>query len=352
MLVGMTYDLKDDYLAKGYTAEETAEFDSAETIQGIEDALLQLGYDTERIGNVHSLVENLAAGKRWDVVFNIAEGIHGIAREAQAPAILDAYTIPYTFSDPAVLSLTLHKGHAKSVVNNHGISTPCFKVINNIEDLSGVEMAFPLFVKPVAEGTSKGVGADSLVKNREQLLSVCASLMERFNQPVLVETYLPGREFTVGIVGAGGRARVIGSMEVCLTGSADSNFYSYSNKVQWEGRVDYRPADDSIARKAEALALSAWCVLGCRDGGRVDVRCDSDGEPNFIEVNPLAGLNPVISDLPIICRMNGVEYVQLIGMIMESAKERVSKRALPPAVHPAPLLGRIPRISLLDRITV
>jgi len=116
MIIGLTYDLRSDYLAMGFGEEETAEFDRAETIDALEAAIRELGHECERIGNAWRLIELLVQGRRWDLVFNIAEGLRGIGREAQVPAILDLYDIPYTFSDPMVMSLTLHKGMTKRAV--------------------------------------------------------------------------------------------------------------------------------------------------------------------------------------------------------------------------------------------
>ena len=150
MKTGITYDLRDDYLAEGYTDEETVEFDRADTIDAIEQTLQDLGYLTDRIGNIKSLVKRLSSGDRWDIVFNIAEGIVGLGREAQVPAILDAYNIPYTFSDPLILSLTLHKGMTKHVIRGLGIPTPDFAVVEGEDDIEKITIPFPLFAKPVA----------------------------------------------------------------------------------------------------------------------------------------------------------------------------------------------------------
>lgn len=157
MHVGLTYDLRAEYLAAGYTEEETAEFDRAETIDAIEQALAELGHRPDRIGHARQLVARLAGGDRWDLVVNIAEGLHGVAREAQVPAILDVYQIPYTFSDPLVMSLSLDKALSKIVVRDAGIPTPDFAVVRAPGDLARVELPFPLFAKPLAEGTGKGV---------------------------------------------------------------------------------------------------------------------------------------------------------------------------------------------------
>ncbi len=323
MKIGLTYDLRSDYLAEGYSLEETAEFDKPDTIEGIELALRSLGYETERIGNVRQLATRLVLGERWDLVFNIAEGLYGLGREALVPALLDTWRIPYTFSDPLVLSLTLHKGVCKRVVRDLGIPTADFAIVDEPADIDGIRLPYPLFVKPAAEGTGKGIDAASRVETPAQLRRMCLSLLERFRQPVLVETYLPGREFTVGLVGTGREAQVVGMMEVILQAAAEPGGYSYLNKEHYEGRVSYEPVDGPLADRVGAVALAAWRGLGCRDGGRVDIRLDGDGVPNFIEVNPLAGLNPVHSDLPILCRMRGIEYDELIARIMHSALRRV-----------------------------
>jgi len=323
MKVGITYDLRAEYLAEGYTEEETAEFDRPDTIDAIEFALNGLGYETDRIGHVRSLVKRLGAGDRWDIVFNICEGLRGYAREAQVPAVLDAYGIPYTFSDPLVLSMTLHKGMTKRVVRDLGIPTPDFAVVEDASEISSVNLPYPLFVKPVAEGTGKGVTATSKINNRDELVAECIRLLERYGQPVIVETFLPGREFTVGIVGTGRDAFAFTPCEVILKQDAEKEVYSYQNKEKCEELVLYKLVDDELSRKAKDVALAAWVGLGCRDGGRVDIRTDADGVPNFLEVNPLAGLHPEHSDLPIICTQDGVVYQELIGRIMRSALKRL-----------------------------
>jgi len=150
MRVGLTYDLRDEYLAMGYGQEETAEFDRISTIEALEGSLRRLGHETDRIGHVRSLAARLVAGDRWDLVFNIAEGLAGIGREAQVPALLDVYGIPYTFSDPLVMSLTLHKGMTKRVLRDGGIPTPAFAEVSTPRDLDKLDLPFPLFAKPVA----------------------------------------------------------------------------------------------------------------------------------------------------------------------------------------------------------
>lgn len=324
MKVGITYDLKDYYLSKGMSEEEAAEFDSPDTIEAIDRALKKLGHATDPIGNIYELTGRLAAGDRWDMVFNIAEGVSGFGREAQIPALLDAYGIPYTFSDPLVLALTLHKGMTKHVIRDMGIPTPDFQVITAPGDLEKCSIAFPLFAKPVAEGTGKGVSYFSKIRNKEKLKGACECIIDKFRQPVLLESFLPGREFTVGVTGTGDRAVSAGVIEVVIQKNAEPDSYSYTNKKHFETKVKYRTVNDSEALKAVDTALAAWRGLGCRDCGRVDLRSDKFGTPMFLEVNPLAGLNPTISDLPILCGMYGISYHTLIRRIMDSATERIS----------------------------
>ncbi len=323
MNIGLTYDLRSDYLVAGYGEEETAEFDKEDTIEALRQGLAVMGFEVEAIGSARRLVEALAAGKRWDLVFNIAEGLRGPGREALVPALLDAYDIPYTFSDPLVMSLCLDKAACKRVVRDLGLPTPDFALVRSEKDIAAVDLPYPLFAKPVAEGTGKGVDAASRAGDRRELAAVCRALLKRFRQPVLVETYLPGREFTVGVAGTGDLARPLGVMEVSLSGQAEPGAYSYSNKANFESLVQYLPVEGPAAEDAMELALSVWRGLGCRDGGRVDIRQDAGGRASFIEVNPLAGLNPSISDLPILCRMNGVSYQDLLRMIVQSALERL-----------------------------
>jgi D-alanine-D-alanine ligase len=289
---------------------------------------LELGYQTDRIGNAKRLVERLAQGDRWDLVFNIAEGMHGAAREAQVPAILDVYDIGYTFSDPLVLSLALHKNLTKIAARQAGIATPNFAMVHRPSDAEAVDLPYPLFAKPVAEGTSKGITAASKIADRAALRQVCGNLLDQFRQPVLVETFLAGREFTVGITGTGAEAQALATLEINLLSGAEAEIYSYANKEKCEELVRYvlvRPNEDPLVGEVDAMALAAWRALGCRDGGRVDIRCDGEGRPHFLEVNPLPGLHPQHSDLPILCTHVGISYVDLIDRIVRSARRRIGR---------------------------
>lgn len=324
MNIGLCYDLRSAYLAMGYSEEATAEFDREGTIDAIAASLARLGHHVDRIGHARELTRRLVDGDRWDLVFNIAEGLRGVGREAQVPCILDAYDVPYTFSDPLVLALCLHKGLTKRVLRDGGLATPDFAVIESLDDLAHLDLPLPAFAKPVAEGTGKGIDGGSVLNDRAALAERCAHLLERFQQPVLVEEYLPGREFTVGIAGTGPDAEVLGTLEVVLLAAAESGAYGYTNKEFCEDLVEYRPVStsDPAVAAAEDLALRAWRLLGCRDAGRIDLRADRHGAPQLMELNPLAGMHPEHSDLPMICTAAGVPYDDLIARILASATRR------------------------------
>ena len=320
MRIGLTYDLRSWYLERGYTMDETAEFDKEETVKALEDVLKRLGYETERIGNVFELVEKLASGKKWDMVFNIAEGLYGDGRESVVPALLDQYRIPYVFSGPVVMGVSLNKYLARLVVEAAGVPVSPGIIAVTVRDLDNAStLTYPLFVKPVAEGTGKGITTRSVVHDSDSLVALVTELLEKYNQPVLIEEYLPGREFTVGVTGSGTDVNVIGGMEVICK---DNLPYSVEVKENYQDIVKYFLIDDSYREECNAVALASWRALNVIDACRVDMKADRNGRICFIEANPLAGLNPVHSDLPILARFNGVEYDSLMEMIMNSAKNR------------------------------
>ena len=322
MLIGITYDLKTDYLKMGYSDEEVAEFDTEETVEGIDKAIQSLGYKTHRIGHVKNLIYLIQEGYKWDLVFNICEGLKGTGREAQVPAVLEIYNIPYTFSDVCLMSLTLNKAFTKHIVMNAGFRTAPFHLINTIEELDYLKLPFPLFVKPALEGTGKGIDETSFVKDKNDLYNACFDRINKGYAPLLIETYLSGREFTVGVVGNGDESRVVGVMEVNYNKNISNTIYSYENKAHYEDKIKYTIPAEGIVQSCSEMATGIWRLLGCVDAGRIDVRMDSDNNLNFIEINPLAGLNYIHSDLPIICYLNGLSYEYLIQEIINSAKKR------------------------------
>jgi D-alanine-D-alanine ligase len=235
------------------------------------------------------------------------------------------------FSDTLVCALTLHKGMTKDVVRAAGVATPDYRIVRTAADAGKVGLDFPLFAKPVAEGTGKGISANSKISSRAQLQRVCRQLLKEYpGQPVLVERFLPGREFTVGILGSADDATALATLEILLLDGADAEVYSYRNKDEYDQLVQYRLlASGKLRRQIEELALAAWRALGCRDAGRIDIRLDELGNCHFLEVNPLAGIHPQHSDLPIMARLAGMDYGTLIGLIMASALQRCGKSATP-----------------------
>ncbi len=340
MRIGLTYNLKPEIpLEAGEPIDRYEEFDSEETVEAVSQALRRLGHEVERLGWGPPMLDALirrAASDRLDGVFNFAEGVGGRGRESQVPAMLEMLGIPNTGSDPVALALALDKGLAKIFAAGHGIATAPFKIIGADEALGEVDLRYPLFAKPVAEGSSMGIRNGSICRDRAELSTLVAQLQYDYRQPVLVEEFLPGDEFTVGVLGNGRDAEVIGLMQVMPRDTTVDFVYSLEVKRDYRNQVVYRMTDELLASGAltetklaaiRKLALDAHRAFGCRDVSRIDVRCDRHDEPNFIEINPLPGLNPVHSDLVIIARGHGWTFDQLIGRIIHAASQRWDQRA-------------------------
>ncbi|MDR2870175.1 MAG: ATP-grasp domain-containing protein, partial [Deferribacteraceae bacterium] len=325
---GFTYDLKDDYLKLGYSKEEAAEFDSLLTISAICSAVEKAGHTIERIGNVDVLYQKLLGdnsaiiNERWDFVFNICEGLRGSGRESLVPALLDSYQIPYTFSDPLTHAITLNKAVTKRLLKSEGIATTDFVLISSLTELDSMNLSYPCFVKPVSEGTGKGITPKSKVHNKAELAAQVTERLKQFKQPVLVEPFLTGREVTVGVLGTGANAFCLGVMNVGFTDKADSDIHSYYNKENCEFAAVYTPAKDEFAAKCADLALRAHRLLDIKDACRVDIRADEHGEPQIMEINSLPGLMPGRSDLILLAEMFDYSYQQVIEAIIKSAVER------------------------------
>jgi D-alanine-D-alanine ligase len=299
--------------------EDTAEFDKQDTVDAINTALINMGFETEPVGNCFQLIDALSAGKRWDLVFNIAEGLYGDGRESVVPAVLDQYKIPYVFSGPVIMGISLNKYLTRLIVSAAGVPVSPGMLVSELKDIEKCTLKYPLFIKPVSEGTGKGITEKSLVNNKSDLIQMVEYLLARFNQPALVEEYLPGREFTVGVIGSGDEAVAIGGMEIECK---DNLPYSVEFKENYQIFCKYIPMASKFAEECKAVALNVWKALGGVDAGRVDVKADRNGRICFMEVNPLAGLHPVHSDLPILSNMIGINYQVLIEMIMKSTIKR------------------------------
>lgn len=335
--LGLTYNLKPDKVGAHEPIDRYEELDCVETVDAIEAALRRLGHDVERLGAGPSLFDALSRrdpARRLDGVFNLAEGLSGRGRESQVPALLEMLGIPNTGSDPVALALALDKGLAKVFAAARGIRTAPFVLIGVDEAPRSADLRYPLFAKPVAEGSSMGIRQSSICRTEAELRERVEMLQRDYQQPVLVEEFLPGEEYTVGIVGNGDQAEVVGVMQI-VPRDPDGDFvYSLEVKRDYLRRVRYVMSDELLAAgltpaELEAireLALDVHRAFGCRDVSRVDIRRDRDGLPNFIEVNPLPGMNPPYSDLVILALGHGWTYDRLIGRIVDAATARWAQR--------------------------
>lgn len=324
--VGLTYNLKRISPSSGDDSE--AEFDVPDTIEAIGAALTSLGHEAHPLEADRRLPTRLARAG-LDLVFNIAEGAHGRGREAQVPALLDLLGIEYTGSEPAALSLTLDKALAKHVVRHAGVRTPAFFTLSSAQAPLPAGLRYPVIVKPVAEGSSKGVLGTSVAEDEEQLRALARALIERYHQEALVEEYLPGREFTVALLGERG-TRVLPPMEIVFCDeSVTRKVYTFEHKQAWTSAIRYdAPAivDAALRAELEQVATAAFHALGCRDVARMDLRLDAEGRVNFMECNPLPGLSPGWSDLCLIAQGVSMNYEQVIGAILEPAIGRLHMR--------------------------
>ncbi len=308
--------------------DEEAEYDSPKTLQAIREAIASYGHEVVDLEATTELPYVLAATP-VDVVFNIAEGFRGRNRESAVPALLELLDIPYTGSDPAALSVSLDKALAKRMVRTHGVLTPDYAVMHTGKERLPRELSFPLLVKPVAEGTSKGVTKKSIVRDELELREVARELIAKYRQPALVEAYVAGREFTVGLLGER-RPRVLPPMEIVFLDATDPTpIYSFDMKQDWNDKIRYEVPARLSPRELDRLEKAArecFTALGCRDIARVDFRMDAEGRIFFIECNPLPGLTPGWSDLVLIAQSAGIEYRGLIGEILAFAIRRYQER--------------------------
>jgi D-alanine-D-alanine ligase len=315
-----------------------AEWDEPETIEAVASALGTLG-EVIRLEATHDFPRRVKDA-RPDFVFNIAEGLHGVNRESHVPAICEFLGIPYHASDPLSLALTLHKGRAKEIMAYYGVPTAPFVVVTTRAEARNLSLPFPLFAKPALEGSGKGITEKSLCTNRSKLLQEVSELLDTYQEPVLIESWLPGQEFTVAILGNGKEARCLPLVamrwEALPLGAQP--IYGYEAKWLWD--TPEHPLDlfecpakvsKELARDVRSAALGAYRVLGCRDWCRVDVRCDAAGRPMVVELNPLPGILPNPKDnscFPKAARAAGMSYDSLIQTVADIAWRRISGQAL------------------------
>ena len=339
MRVGFTYNVRrstpmtED--GEDVPLDEQAEWDDPETIQTIIDTFSKY-HEVIPIEADLDAYEKLRQ-TRPDLVFNFAEGRFGASREAQIPAILEMLRIPYTGSDPLTLGICLDKSRAKEILAYHRVPTAKFSVIQSWP-LNGQlkSLDYPMFVKPLFEGSSKGIWKDSLVQNRVELKKVVEKMWQTYRQPALVEEFLPGREFTVALLGNGPSLRVMPVVEINLSTLPDdvNKFYSYEAKWILDTRdtpLDIfrcpAPIDATLQAKIELVCKRAFTVLGCRDFCRIDVRLDEMGEPCIIELNPIPGLLPDPIDhscFPKACYAAGMTFDDILLAILDTACKRLN----------------------------
>ena len=328
MKIGLAYDLKEAVISTpGCPEDALEEYDSPETVEAIATALETSGHSVVKLGGGREFINNILQNN-IDFVFNISEGLgNHRSREAQVPAVLEMLDIPYSGSDPQCLAICLDKPLTKRLVATAGIRTPRWQLVTDYRQLKEIPLdGFPLpaFVKPTYEGSSKGIRLGSRAETVAQIAEVAAELLEHYRQPVMVEEFIAGDEVPVGMVG-NSPAKVLGIMRVVAKKSSAYFIYSLEVKREWEQLVDYEcPAqlETGILEEIANSSLEVFKVLGCRDFARLDFKLSSEGVPYFLEINPLAGLNPKSGDLPIMAYKLGWSYQTLISAILNAALQR------------------------------
>lgn len=329
LLVGLTFNLKHNGNGTALkTGDDEAEFDSPETVSAIKGAIESYGHKVVELEATPEL-PSILPGAGVDLVFNVAEGFDGRSREAHVPALLDLLGIPYTGSDATTLSLALDKALAKRLVNEAGLNTPPFLLMSSGKERLPKNLTFPVIVKPFAEGSSKGILSRSVVENESELRELVSETANKYKQAVIAESYLPGREFTIALIGEK-RPKALPPLEVIFTdNSRKFPIYSYDTKLPDTKAVTFEvPAkiDMKLQKEIERYAKSVFSILGCRDFARVDFRLDENGKVNFMECNPLPGLTPDFSDFCVIAKAAGISYRSLIGEIMAPAIRRLREK--------------------------
>ena len=321
--VGLAFNLKKG-IQSGVEDME-AEYDSIDTVMAIKNALESIGCQVELLEAAHSFLDKLREA-HVDIVFNIAEGLSGRGREAHIPAILNFLGIPFTGSDETTLCIALDKALTKRLLTSFRILTPKHQLMSHEGERIRHDLKFPLIVKPNAEGSSKGISNMAVVDDMEQLKHLLERNFQMYGQPMLIEEFIPGREFTVGVIGNGSEARVFTPMEIVYKEDQDGrNIYSFEVKKDYKRYVEYvcpPNLSPKLQEKLMDIASKVYRVLQCRDFARMDFRMSNDNKFYFIEINPLPGLAPGYSDYPMIAEFCGVDYNTVIKMILNSALKR------------------------------
>ncbi len=323
MIIGMTYDLKTEYVFKvGDPPDANAEFDHPSTIEVIENAIASLGHTVVRLGSAEQLLKKLD-DVRVDLVFNVAEGLRGRNRESQVPILLEMKGIPYVGSDGLTQALTLDKVMAKRIFLGEGIPTPRFFEVHDPGQQLPPDISFPLIVKPRFEGSSKGISDKSVVHNVEELRAQTQWLMTTYREPALVEEFIQGTEFTVPVVG-NDPPEALPVVQISIDGRTDLGdlFYTFSRIASGAGYICPARIDAGVEKKLQELAIRVYRAVDCVDLGRVDFRIDREGSVYVLEINPLPSLSTE-DVFQVICNRLGITYPQMIGRIIEAAVKRL-----------------------------
>lgn len=325
--------LEDPALGNGARVlrDEFAEWDDPNTIAAIESELASFGEVVRLEANEE--FPTALANARPDIVFNVAEGIGGACRESYVPTFCEFWNIPYTGSDPLALATCLDKARAKEVLSHHGIATPEFVVAAEGDDLDRIP-DLPCVVKPLHEGSSKGITRNSLCTTPAEIAAEVRRITSAYGEPAIIERYLDGREFTVALLGSGSDVRTLPIVELdfeTLPPGAPA-IYGYEAKWIWDRPEEpldifHCPADcdAELQRRIDQLCLAAFRALRCRDWGRIDVRLDQEGTPHILEVNPLPGIIPdpdANSCFPKAARAAGLTYGDVIQVVLSAGAER------------------------------
>lgn len=309
-----------------------AEWDTWETINSIKSAL-EIYHEVILVEANEFAFEKLRETSP-DIVFNFAEGLKGISREAQIPAMLDMLGIPYTGSDPLTLATCLDKARTKEILTYHGIPNAKFILADTVEKIKDHNLSYPIIVKPYSEGSGKGIFSTSFVKNIDELTKEVTRVLSEYDQPALVEEFLPGREFTVAVLGNGDEAEVLPVIEINYNDFPENFIPIYSYEAKWildtrENPLDVFtcPADISqeLEREIKETVLRTYNTLRCKDWSRIDLRLDASGVPSIIEINPIPGILPNPEDnscFPKAARTVGLSYNDTVNKVLYVAAKR------------------------------
>lgn len=312
--------------------ETFAEWDTWETINALKEAI-EVYHDINLIEADINAFEKFRQS-RPDIVFNIAEGINYLSRESQIPAMLDMLNIPYTGSDALTLGICLDKARTKEILSYYKIPNASFIVVDKFKPLSNHSIEFPSIVKPVSEGSSKGIFNSSIVRNYDELNAEIKRVVDEYNQPAIIEEFLPGKEFTVALIGNGDKTEILPIVEIKYENFPDDVEHLYSYEAKWildtkDSVFDVFecPAaiDNDLENQIKDTVLRTYNVLRCKDWSRIDIRLDKNGIPNVIEINPLPGIMPdptENSSYPKAARAAGINYNEMIQRVLLEACKR------------------------------